>query len=195
MAVLPLAIAAPLAYSIMDGQQNADRLRAERDSTALAAAIGTRIDRTQQEVVRTADSQILTGLFTSPVKTSTTTARATLLTLGTSADDGVRNVIVQDADGSVRLWVSGGKAASGTPRLPTEDDVLPAALSLEDGSAYQSAANSTAWSEVHAGEDGGFQAVDASNPAAVVSYSLGNNFGSMGAGARSSRIRPRTPSR
>src|SRR5205823_12087028 len=139
MAVLPLAIAAPLAYSIMDGQQNADRLRAERDSTALAAAIGTRIDRTQQEVVRTADSQILTGLFTSPVKTSTTTARATLLTLGTSADDGVRNVIVQDADGSVRLWVSGGKAASGTPRLPTEDDVLPAALSLEDGSAYQSA--------------------------------------------------------
>ena len=51
MAILPLAIAAPLAYSILDGQQAAERLRAERDSTALAAAIGTRLDRTEQSVV------------------------------------------------------------------------------------------------------------------------------------------------
>ena len=103
MAVLPLAIAAPLTYSILDGQQNADRLRAERDSTALAAAIGTRLDRTQQAVARTAASPTLSGFLSSPQKTTTTTARATLLTLGTSTDDGVRDVMVQDIDGGIRI--------------------------------------------------------------------------------------------
>jgi len=138
MAVLPLAIGAPLAYSILDGQQAAERLRAERDSTALAAAIGTRLDRTQQAVVRTASSPILTGLFTTPARTSTSTARATLLNLGSSTDDGVRDVMVQDVNGNVKIWLSGGKVATGNPRIPADDDVLPATLGLDGSTAYQS---------------------------------------------------------
>src|SRR5258706_7837910 len=89
MAVLPLAIAAPLAYTIVDGQQNADRLHAERDSTALAPAIGTRLDPTQQAVARAAVSTTMAGFLAVPAKTNVATARATLLTLGGSTDDGV----------------------------------------------------------------------------------------------------------
>lgn len=138
MAILPLAIAAPLAYSILDGQQNAERLRAERDSTAMAAAIGTRLDRTQQAVVRTAAGPTMAGFLATPQKINMTTARATLLTLGTSTDDGVREVIVQDAAGNVRIWISGGKVASGTPKLPTVDDTLAAALQVEGSNAWSS---------------------------------------------------------
>ena len=138
MAVLPLAIAAPLTYSILDGQQNADRLRAERDSTALAAAIGTRLDRTQQAVARTAASPTLSGFLSSPQKTTTTTARATLLTLGTSTDDGVRDVMVQDIDGGIRIWISGGKVATGQPKVPPDDEVLAAAMQLDDSTSYAS---------------------------------------------------------
>src|SRR4051812_36839922 len=120
MAIVPLAIATPLAYSVVDGQQNADRLRAERDSTALAAAIGTRLDRTEQAVVRTATGPIMSGFLAASPKANATTARATLLSLGTSTDDGVRDAMVQDASGNVRLWISGGKVASGAPRLPAD---------------------------------------------------------------------------
>jgi diguanylate cyclase (GGDEF)-like protein len=138
MAVLPLAIAAPLAYSIMDGQQNADRLRAERDSTALAAAIGTRLDRTEQAVVRTAAGATLTGFLATPAKVNLTTARASLISLGTSTDDGVRDVMVQDANGTVRIWIQAGKVVSSTPRIPADDPTLTSALALDGSTAWSS---------------------------------------------------------
>src|SRR4051812_43464948 len=138
MAILPLAIAAPLAYSILDGQQNAERLRAERDSNALAAAIGTRLDRTEQDVVRTAAGPTLTGFLATPQKTNVTTARAGLLTLSTSTDDGVRDVMVQDSDGNVRIWIQGGKVNTGSPKLPGDDPTLPSALTQDGSSAWES---------------------------------------------------------
>src|SRR4029077_18811676 len=104
--------------------------RAERDATALAAAIGTRIERTTQAVVGTASGASLAGYLVNPPKTSSATARATLLTLATSTDDAVADVMVQDADGDVRIWISGGKLASGDPSLPDDDPVLAGALNL-----------------------------------------------------------------
>ena len=142
MAIVPLAIAAPLAYSILDGQRNAERLRAELDSTALASAIGTRLDRTQQAVARTAASAIVSGFFVTPQKTTTATARAALLTLGTSTEDGVRDVMLQDADGNVRIWITGGKVATGQPKLPPDDAVLAATLALDGPDSYASSVHS-----------------------------------------------------
>jgi diguanylate cyclase (GGDEF)-like protein len=138
MAVVPLAIAAPLAYSVLDGQQNADRLRAERDSTALAAAIGTRLDSTEQSVVRTATGPIMSGFLAATPKTSTATARATLLTLAASSEDGVRDIMVEDTSGSVRLWISGGKIATGSPKLPADDPTLAATLATDGSAAWES---------------------------------------------------------
>jgi diguanylate cyclase (GGDEF)-like protein len=137
MAILPLAVAAPLAYTILDGQQNAERLHAERDSTALAAAIGARLDRTQQAVLHTASGSAMSGFLSTPQKTTTATARATLLGLAASADDGVRDVMVQDADGTVRIWISSGKVASGAPKFASDDAVM-AAMRIDDSSAWSS---------------------------------------------------------
>jgi len=138
MAVLPLAIAAPLAYSIVDGQQAADRLRAERDSTAVAAALGTRLDRTQEAVVRTAAGQIMSGLLSTPPRTSIATARAAVLTLGTSTDDGIREAAVIDGSGQVRIDMIGGKLVSGDPRVPANDAVLSSTLALQANNSYAS---------------------------------------------------------
>ncbi len=139
MAILPLAIAAPLAYSIVDGQQATERLRAERDASAVASAIGTRLDRTEQAVVRAAASPILTGLLASPARTSVTTARASLLILGSATDDGIREAAIVDAEGQVRLWIVGGKPTSAAGRTE-DDDILADTLALGSNSdvAYES---------------------------------------------------------
>ncbi len=118
--------------------------RAERDSTALAAAIGTRVDRTQQAVARVAATPTLTGFLSDPQRTTTTTARASLLTLATSTDDGVRDVMVQDLDGDVRLWISGGKVMSGQPRQTPDDAVLAATLRLDGAGSYASTVHADA---------------------------------------------------
>ena len=144
MAILPLAIAAPLAYSILDGQQAAERLRAERDSTALAAAVGTRLDRTQQSVVRAAGSAVLAGLLATPAKTSQATARTTLLTIGNASDDGIREVIVEDTDGDAQLWMVNGKLATGALKPAPADDVLAGALKLTGTDAYRSSVHEDA---------------------------------------------------
>ena len=146
MAILPLAIVAPLAYSLLDGQQAAERLRAERDSTAVAAAIGTRLDRTTQAVVRNAASPVLTGLFSTPPKTNSATARAALLTIGSPTDDGIREAVVVDNDGAVVLWMVAGKLSSGAPRYDTDDDILTETLGLAANASYRS--------EIHAGANG-----------------------------------------
>ncbi len=138
MAVLPLAIAAPLAYTVLDGQQYAERLRAERDSTALASTVGTRLHRAQERVARTAASPLIVGFLAVPQKTASATARAALLALGSSDDDGIGDVLVADLDGNVRVMIHDGKVASGRPKLPADDDVLAATLALDGSDAYAS---------------------------------------------------------
>ena len=138
MAVLPLAIAAPLAYSILDGQQNAEHLRADRDSMALASAFGTRLQRIQEAVARTAASPPMVGFLAIPPRTTAATARAALLALGTSGADGIGDILVTDLDGSVRAWIHDGKVATGRPKLPVVDDVLAGTLALEEAGAYTS---------------------------------------------------------
>lgn len=138
MAILPLAIAAPLAYSLLDGQLAAERLRAERDSTAVAAAIATRMERTVDAVLRNASSPVLSGLFTEPPRTNAATARAALLTIGSPADDGVREALVLDHTGKVKFWLVAGKTSTGEPRYDTSDAVLEATLALEANTTYRS---------------------------------------------------------
>lgn len=146
MAILPLAVAAPLAYSLLDGQQAAERLRAERDSTAVAAAIATRLERTVDAVVRNASSPVLTGLFTDPPRTNAATARAALLTIGSPTDDGIREALVLDHRGKVLFWMVGGKTTTGSPKYDTSDDVLEATLALETNGTFRS--------DIHAGTGG-----------------------------------------
>jgi diguanylate cyclase (GGDEF)-like protein len=146
MAILPLAVAAPLAYSLLDGQQAAERLRAERDSTAVAAAFATRFQRTEDAVVRNASSPVLTGLFSDPARTNAATARAALLTIGSPTDDGVREVLVLDRRGELMFWMVGGKPASGEPRYDTSDVVLTETLKLGPNETYQS--------DIHPGTNG-----------------------------------------
>jgi diguanylate cyclase (GGDEF)-like protein len=140
MAILPLAIAAPLAYTILDGQHSAEQLRAERDSTALASSVAGRLDRIQESVARTAASGAMIGFAGSPQRTGTPAARGLLQALDTGPDDGIGDLIVQGTDGSVRLWMSGGRVLTGRPRI-TPDDVLASTLALDGFGTYLSSAH------------------------------------------------------
>ena len=138
MAVLPLAVAAPLGYSVLDSQQYAEHLRAERDSISLASALGMRLHLVEEAVTRAATSPPLMGVMAVPQKAATGTARATLLALGSSTDDAIGDVLVVDLDGSVRAFIHDGKIASGRPKPAANDDVLVATLALDGPDAYAS---------------------------------------------------------
>ena len=138
MAILPLAIAAPLAYSIVNGQQATDRLRAERDSTAVAAALSTSLTRTQESVVRTAAGTIVSGLLGTPARTSVGTARAAMLTLDASADDGITDAALIDANDQVRIHVIGGRLVTGGQPFPPDDPVQSATLALQANNSFTS---------------------------------------------------------
>ena len=52
--------------------------------------------------------------------------------------------MVQDLDGDVRLWISGGKVMSGQPRQTPDDAVLAATLRLDGAGSYASTVHADA---------------------------------------------------
>ncbi len=124
MAILPLAIVAPLAASALDGQRANERLRVERDATTVAATLGTTFDQIGQELVRAADEPGIRGTIAG-TRGASATARLVLGDL--TAETAIQVATVVDERGRPVLRIVAGKVVP-VPPSSTIDPVVTTAL-------------------------------------------------------------------
>ena len=131
MAVLPVAVGAPLATTALDGQRAVDQLRTERDSSSVAAALAGRFQQLDQAVARAAASTAMAD-YASGLRSALPGARSTLGGLSAGGANDVLEATLLDARGRPVLRAVGGDPTKTNPTLVV-DPLVGAALDLPAG--------------------------------------------------------------
>ena len=131
MAVLPVAVGAPLARTALDGQRAVDQLRSERDSSTVAAAVAGRFQQLDQAVARAAASTAMAD-YVAGLRNALPGARSTLGGLSVSGANDVLEATLLDIRGRPLLRAVGGDPTKTNPTLVV-DPLVGAALDLPAG--------------------------------------------------------------
>ncbi|MGH2511136.1 MAG: EAL domain-containing protein [Candidatus Limnocylindrales bacterium] len=114
MAILPVAVGAPLLMSARDSQTTADQLVVEQAASSTAAAIGTSLDRVEAELTRAAATDQVVGVARFD-RGAAARARTILDPVAADGEHGVLDVSIVTASGQVPWRESGGKVSTTTP--------------------------------------------------------------------------------
>ncbi len=138
MAILPLALAAPLASVILDGQRAAERAAVARDTDAVAGAIREDLELASESIVLLASNPALGAAFESSAKPVIRQAQTSLRALTARSDRPIVGASLIDRTGLVKVLVSGDTVLSVPTRpIPASDPVLRATIALPTGGVFR----------------------------------------------------------
>jgi diguanylate cyclase (GGDEF)-like protein len=137
MAFLPLAVGAPLALTALDGQQAADQLRVERDSSSIATNVDGRLERIGQALATSGVSGAISG-YAGGSKAALAEARTVLATLATGTADGILEATLLDVRGRQLLRAVDGHIVK-LVVLSSVDPLIGAALEAGRGAVVRDA--------------------------------------------------------
>ncbi len=129
MAVIPVAVGAPLVATALDGQRTAERLRTEQAASAVATSLDSALGRLGADLVRAGGAAALSRMADGHDR-DPAAARAVIVGLSKSA--GVRWVTLLDLRGRELLRASSGKAVR-TAATTIVDPLVGAGLDAEVG--------------------------------------------------------------
>ncbi len=131
MAILPLAVGAPLLATALDGQRSAEQLRVQRDAATAAGAISSALDALETSLTRAASASVVAGVARGD-KNAITKARPILDPVAADSSHGVVGVEVVSANGSIIFRETGGKVTTNSGQDGT-DPLLQATGSAGQG--------------------------------------------------------------
>ena len=122
MAILPLAVGAPLLVTALDSQTTAEHLRVDKVASAAADAIGSTLDSVETSVARAAASDQVAAIVRGD-KGAASRARSMLDPIAADSANGVLDVAVVTADGNVPYRQVGPKVTT-TAAADGQDPLL-----------------------------------------------------------------------
>lgn len=111
MAILPLAVGAPLLATALDGQRSAEQLRVQRDAATAAGSISSSLDAIETSLTRSASASVVAGVARGD-KNAVTKARPILDPVAADSAHGVVAVEVVSAGGVILFRETSGKVIS-----------------------------------------------------------------------------------
>lgn len=124
MAILPLAVGAPLLVTALDSQTTAEHLRVDKVASAAANAIGSTLDSVETSLARAASSDQVAAVARGD-KGAASRARSVLDPIAGDAANGIVDVSVVTLDGRVPYREAGGKVST-TASTDAQDPLLAA---------------------------------------------------------------------
>src|SRR5450755_288088 len=100
MAILPMAVGAPLLATALDGQRSAEQLRVQRDAATAAGSISSSLDAIETSLTRAASASVVAGVARGD-KNAITKARPLLDPVAADSTHGVVAVEVVSAGGAI----------------------------------------------------------------------------------------------
>ncbi|HEY2888079.1 MAG TPA: GGDEF and EAL domain-containing protein [Candidatus Limnocylindrales bacterium] len=131
MAILPLAVGAPLLATALDSQRNTEEARVQRDAATAAGTISSALDGLETSLTRAASASAVSGIARGD-KNALTRARPVLEPVGSDSADGVVTIEVVSTGGVVLFREVGGKIVA-SPGQVTGDPLLEATSSAGPG--------------------------------------------------------------
>ena len=131
MAILPLAVGAPLLATALDGQRSAEQLRVQRDAATAAGSISSSLDAIETSLTRAASASVVAGVARGD-KNAITKARPLLDPVAADSTHGVVAVEVVSAGGAVLFRETSAKVTSNSGQDPS-DPLLQATSSAGQG--------------------------------------------------------------
>ncbi len=131
MAILPLAVGAPLLATALDGQRTSEQLRVERDAATAAGAIGSALDAAESSLTRAASADVVAGVARGD-KGAIARARAVLDPVAGDSSHGIIDLAVVTANGLVPFQEVAGKVVA-IPGQVSADPLLAATSTAGQG--------------------------------------------------------------
>lgn len=116
MAILPLAVGAPLLVTALDSQRATEQLRVQKDAATAAAAFGSSFDAVETELGRAGGADQVAALVRGD-KGAVGRARPVLDPIAGDHAHGILDVSVLTAGGLVPFREAGGKVSTSTSRV------------------------------------------------------------------------------
>jgi diguanylate cyclase (GGDEF)-like protein len=131
MAVVPIAVAAPILSTALDSQRAAEQAQVERDAAHVASDVSARLSAVSARLVRTAASSSV-GDFATGSKEALAGARDAVEVLSGGGADGIVVATLLDTRGRQQIRAVGGKAVKPGPTTSV-DPLVGAALDAAQG--------------------------------------------------------------
>jgi diguanylate cyclase (GGDEF)-like protein len=111
MAILPMAVGAPLLATALDGQRSAEQLRVERDAATAAGTISSSLDAIETALTRAASAGVVAGIARGD-KNAVTKARPILDPVAADSANAIVDVEVVSTSGAILFRETSGKVIS-----------------------------------------------------------------------------------
>jgi diguanylate cyclase (GGDEF)-like protein len=131
MAILPVAVGAPLLVTALDSQTTSEHLRVEKAAAGAANALGSTLDAIETDLTRAASADSVVGVAQG-AKGAAGRARPVLDPIAADSANGIVDVSVITADGDVPYREAGGKVSTNSSR-DSQDPLLDAAAASAPG--------------------------------------------------------------
>ena len=131
MAFVPIAVAAPILSTALDGKRAAEQAQVDRDASNVANALSVRLNAVSAALAKTAAGSPVTG-FAGGTTTATAGAKAALVALSGDGTDGTVVATLLDIRGRPILRAIGGQIVKNLPTTVV-DPLVGAALDGERG--------------------------------------------------------------
>jgi len=131
MAILPLAVGAPLLATAMDGQRTTEQARVQRDAATAAGTISAALDALETSLTRASSASVVAGIARGD-KGAISKARSVLDPVAGDTSDAVVDLEVVSTGGTIVLKEVGTKIV-GAPGSISGDPLLDATASAGPG--------------------------------------------------------------
>jgi diguanylate cyclase (GGDEF)-like protein len=131
MAILPLAVGAPLLATALDGQRATEQAGVQRDAATAAGTISSSLDAIQTALAKAASASAVAGVARGD-KGALTKARPILDPVAADSAHGVADIEVVSSSGVILFREAGGKVVS-SPGQISGDPLLEATSSAGQG--------------------------------------------------------------
>ena len=131
MAILPLAVGAPLLATALDGQRATEQARVQRDAATVAGTISTDLDTLQAALAKAASASAVAGLARGD-KGALTKARPILDPIAADSASGILDIEVVSTGGVILVRESGTKVETSAGQV-SGDPLLDATSSAGQG--------------------------------------------------------------
>jgi diguanylate cyclase (GGDEF)-like protein len=131
MAFVPIAVAAPILSTALDGKRSAEQAQVERDASNVANALSVRLTAVSAALAKTGAAGPIAG-YASGTTSASAGARAALAALSGDGTDGTVVATLLDARGRQLLRAVGGQIVKSQPTI-TVDPLVGAALGGQRG--------------------------------------------------------------
>jgi diguanylate cyclase (GGDEF)-like protein len=131
MAIVPLAVGAPLVATSLDGQRAAEQLRVQRDAATAAGTVGSALDAIESSVAKAAAANVVAGVARGD-KGAVAKARTILDPVAGDRANGVVDVAVVSANGVVLFRETGTKVVTTSGQI-SGDPLLTATSTAAQG--------------------------------------------------------------